>query len=212
MSPVVTDKKGETSRLFVPGVLPVEFSDDQLKDMHVNLHVYRDLLLCPSAKKAAGDPPGDPFGGNTCAAWWQRQGSELEAPTVVSSYGQNAWVAGDPLTLKRPCWTTCLIKDASAVPVYLDSRGACAYPFETEAPPAYENMRIVATSMAYFVIDRHSGGVNALFMDWSVRKVGLKELWTLKWGPDFNTAGPWTKAGGVQPDQWPQWMRKFKDY
>ena len=29
---------------------------------------------------------------------------------------------------------------------------------------------------------------------------------------DDNTAGPWTKAGGAQPDDWPQWMRKFKDY
>ena len=49
-------------------------------------------------------------------------------------------------------------------------------------------------------------------MDWSVRKVGLKELWTLKWHHEYDTAGPWTKAGGVQPEDWPQWMRSFKDY
>ena len=49
-------------------------------------------------------------------------------------------------------------------------------------------------------------------MDWSVRKVGVKELWTLKWDKDFDTAGPWTKAGGVKPEDWPQWMRRFKDY
>ena len=51
-----------------------------------------------------------------------------------------------------------------------------------------------------------------LFMDWSVRKVGLKELWTLKWNRNFDTAGPWTKAGGVKPEDWPEWMRRFKDY
>jgi hypothetical protein len=51
-----------------------------------------------------------------------------------------------------------------------------------------------------------------LFMDWSVRKVGLKELWTLKWHRSYDTAGPWTKAGGVKPEDWPQWMRIFKDY
>jgi prepilin-type processing-associated H-X9-DG protein len=61
-------------------------------------------------------------------------------------------------------------------------------------------------------INRHSGGVNGLFLDWSVRKVGLKELWTLKWHKQFNTAGPWTKAGGVRPEDWPKWMRHFKDY
>jgi hypothetical protein len=49
-------------------------------------------------------------------------------------------------------------------------------------------------------------------MDWSVRKVGLKELWTLKWQKEFNTHNHWTKAGGVQPEDWPEWMRNFKDY
>ena len=63
-----------------------------------------------------------------------------------------------------------------------------------------------------FCINRHNGHINVLFMDWSVRKVGLKELWTLKWDSDWDTAGPWTKAGGVQPEDWPRWMRSFKDY
>jgi prepilin-type processing-associated H-X9-DG protein len=60
-------------------------------------------------------------------------------------------------------------------------------------------------------INRHNGHINVLFLDWSVRKVGLKELWILKWDSDWDTAGPWTKAGGVQPEDWPQWMRSFKD-
>jgi len=63
-----------------------------------------------------------------------------------------------------------------------------------------------------FCINRHNGHINGLFLDWSVRKVGLKELWTLKWSFDFDTAGPWTRAGGVQPEDWPEWMRNFKDY
>lgn len=61
-------------------------------------------------------------------------------------------------------------------------------------------------------IDRHDGAVNSLFMDWSTRKVGLKELWMLKWHRQYNTAGPWTKAGGVMPTDWPQWMSQFKDF
>ena len=51
-----------------------------------------------------------------------------------------------------------------------------------------------------------------MFLDWSVRKVGLKELWTLKWASDFDRANRWTKAGGVQPDDWPKWMKDCKDY
>jgi prepilin-type processing-associated H-X9-DG protein len=61
-------------------------------------------------------------------------------------------------------------------------------------------------------LNRHSGAVNSAFLDWSVRKVGLKELWTLKWHKNFDTRGPWTKAGGVQPDNWPEWMQGMKDY
>jgi len=49
-------------------------------------------------------------------------------------------------------------------------------------------------------------------VDGSARKVGLKESWTLKWYRLFNTPGPWTKAGGVRPEDWPRWMRPFKEY
>ena len=38
-------------------------------------------------------------------------------------------------------------------------------------------------------VDRHNGFVNSVFADWSVRKVGLKELWTLKWHRTYNTNG-----------------------
>ena len=49
-------------------------------------------------------------------------------------------------------------------------------------------------------------------VDGATRKVGLKELWTLKWHRQYDTANCWTKAGGVQPGDWPEWMRQFKDY
>jgi hypothetical protein len=49
-------------------------------------------------------------------------------------------------------------------------------------------------------------------MNWSVRKVDLKELWTLKWHRSFNTHGSWTRVGGVALEDWPKWMKGFKDY
>jgi hypothetical protein len=49
-------------------------------------------------------------------------------------------------------------------------------------------------------------------MDFSTHKVGLKELWTLNWHRSFDNRNPWTKAGLVQPSDWPQWMKRFKDY
>ena len=49
-------------------------------------------------------------------------------------------------------------------------------------------------------------------LDGSARRVGLKELWTLKWHWEFNTAGPYTLAGGTRPEDWPAWMQGFKTY
>lgn len=66
--------------------------------------------------------------------------------------------------------------------------------------------------MRRFSVNRHNGTINGVFLDFSVRKIGLKELWTLKWHRQFDTAGYWTKADGVRPDEWPLWMRNFKDY
>ncbi len=61
-------------------------------------------------------------------------------------------------------------------------------------------------------LNRHGGAVNSAFLDWSVRRVGLKELWTLKWNRTLDINGAWTSRGGVQPEDWPQWMRGLKDY
>ena len=74
-------------------------------------------------------------------------------------------------------------------------------------PGSYES-----TCMSRFCINRHNGYINSLFMDFSVRKAGLKELWTLKWHRSYDTAGTWTKAGGVNPDAWPKWMKRYRDY
>jgi prepilin-type processing-associated H-X9-DG protein len=63
-----------------------------------------------------------------------------------------------------------------------------------------------------FCMNRHNGYVNGLFLDWSVRQVGVKELWTLNWYTEFNRVGRWTKAGGVKSQNWPRWMQEFRDY
>jgi prepilin-type N-terminal cleavage/methylation domain-containing protein/prepilin-type processing-associated H-X9-DG protein len=102
---------------------------------------------------------------------------------------------------------TYSMKKPSNIPVMLDSASHLSiFLSELKRPPATEEEE---TSCC---INRHDDGVNCLFLDSSVRKVGLKELWTLKWHTSFNTNGPWTTAGGVKPEDWPEWMRGFKDY
>ena len=70
----------------------------------------------------------------------------------------------------------------------------------------YEN------AMNRFCVNRHDGATNGVFVDFSVRKIGLKQLWTLKWHRNYDTMGVWTMAGNAQPSDWPAWMKNFKDY
>jgi prepilin-type processing-associated H-X9-DG protein len=98
------------------------------------------------------------------------------------------------------------------VPLFFDALRFDLWPLATDPPAPIEFAAWSGNNMARCCINRHEGAVNCLFVDGSVRKVGLKELWTLKWHRSFNTAGPWTSAGGVTPANWPEWMRDFKDY
>jgi prepilin-type N-terminal cleavage/methylation domain-containing protein/prepilin-type processing-associated H-X9-DG protein len=170
-----------------------------------------DLLFCPMATRSE-IRPDNPYplsgttqrimGGNSTA--WQYR--VAYGPVVIvdlsGSFGINGWVEGRAYAGSGP----------SGVPVLLDCVHHKGTPGSSNDPPQYEGHIERRDDMKYFCINRHDGGVNSLFLDWSARKVGLKELWTLKWYRKYDTAGPWTRAGGVLPEDWPKWMQRFKDY
>jgi prepilin-type N-terminal cleavage/methylation domain-containing protein/prepilin-type processing-associated H-X9-DG protein len=181
------------------------------------------LALCPSA---TGPLPGKqvPWGGPFAAYPVEISYGDYTVGYTWSesllhwrSYGLNAWTAsipsskGTPICLTGPVWGTPDVKGASNVPVILDCTWEVVHPYDYDDPPPYEG-HIAGDQMSTVCIDRHQGGTNAAFLDFSVRKVSPKELWTLKWHRHFDTGGPWTKAGGVRPEDWPKWMRECKDY
>ena len=107
------------------------------------------------------------------------------------------------------------VPNASQVPVFLDTLRFDFWPQATHAPAMNEFEFWVGGAqynMARVCINRHRGFTSSSFLDWSVRSVGLKELWTLKWHRSFDINGPWTLAGGVQASQWPQWMQRFQEF
>ncbi len=175
----------------------------------------RKLLLCPMATKT-WNRRGDPFTG-----WgpWSRGPS---GRAFWGSYGPNLWVTNPPAGLTQiqghPTennWRTPHVNGANTIPMFLDQIWYGGWPEPTNEPPLYSSRQFSwehLDSMNRFCLNRHNGSVNGLFMDWSVRKIGLKELWTLKWHREFDTTGPWTQAGLVQPSDWPDWMKGFKDY
>ncbi len=150
----------------------------------------------------------------TFSAWVLRE----PGPPLCVSYGLNRWLFDRPVDYvpfapPPPSYTDIYsLRHTADTPLLLDSRTNAGLPKDKSAPPPYEDAFPAQVGMTPFCINRHEGHVNCLFLDWSVRKVGLKELWTLKWDTDFNTAGPWAKAGSVRPREWLAWMRQLKDY
>ena len=141
----------------------------------------------------------------------------LGRPNLRGSYALNYGifhniVDSEPDNIFGPGhWINWHTKHASRVPVVFDCTMSTACASNCEEPPEYEGAP-TPDRLWSVCINRHQGGINMTFMDGSVRKVGLKELWTLMWCSESTTSGPWTKAGGVRPEDWPQWMQQFKDY
>jgi prepilin-type N-terminal cleavage/methylation domain-containing protein len=178
-----------------------------------------DILVCPTATKRR--PDGSDYGGPVNTYVMGTGGTrDLQEE---ASFGQNNWLFNPPSNVSaiqgRPSawhWRTMNVKRAAEIPVFADTMWRGGGPYvcgEGGDPPEYNGQWVSAASeMKHFCIDRHNGAINHLFLDWSVRAVGLKELWTLKWHKTFDTRGPWTKAGGAEQGDWPEWLRGFKDY
>jgi type II secretory pathway pseudopilin PulG len=179
---------------------------------------FRDIWLCPMATT----PSADGRTGSTFRAWRGERGAERLSEggwgeverEFRGSYGVNGWVGlsrhPDPNRPNAGRWTTPYVKTAATVPLVFDCCSSLFYG-PTDGPPPYPDTDPSLSYSSNVCIDRHAGGINSVFMDWSVRKVGLKQLWGLKWNKTYDTTGPWTVAGGVQPRDWPAWMRRFKD-
>jgi len=168
------------------------------------------ICFCPMAEKLYTE------GGQWGYGAWQ-------LGTAAGSFGLNQWVLDPPKTSvagrREPenMWRTVNVKNTNAIPLFLDCAviGVTCWP--EDEPPEYDGQFWPYTGNNYdemrrVCLNRHDGFINSLFLDFTVRKVGLKELWMLKWHRKFNTAGGWTKAGGAESADWPEWMRGFKDY
>ena len=163
---------------------------------------------CPSANKPSGG-----FGART-KAWGPLSGDTViwagePGQTIFGSYEVNGWImdlyGGGT---NEYFWRTVNNgKDARNIPMLADGMWVDGFPTELDDPPQVENyMNLVnglEDNMQRYCIDRHNGGVNAVFMDFSVQKVGLKGLWRLKWNRQFDTR----RAAPV----WPEWMKIFPD-
>lgn len=145
--------------------------------------------------------------------WWD------EYPE--GSYGMNEWCSNPPSNVQDPSglwgappsltWRKLdNVKSSSIVPLFLDCKLVDTYPLDTSPPPAFPDAdcfgeQFLTYPMKMICMDRHKGAINAVFVDLSASKVGLKDLWKQKWHKNYNTSGPWTQPNA----SWPEWMANF---
>jgi len=172
-----------------------------------------DIRLCPVASKpyTEGGEPG--FGG----AWGiSRSTAQAALNGLYTSYTINWWVNNPtPLSLTSVVggktkyhWRHVDQKGANNIPLLVDGLMWLARPNHTNTPPPYNGCWgwSEGGGMKRVCINRHDGYINGVFMDFSVRKMGLKQLWKFKWHRGFDT------LMGPGPGEWPEWMKSFNDY
>ncbi len=165
------------------------------------------IRFCPNATKT------EPEGGRAPRLAWDMTLSNPGELTYLEdteyrkgSYGINWWVndsdiangAGLDAKLK---WRNSIQKSPSQIPVLMDAGFMLARARTTDVPPDYDGQYPWADGgygLRRVCTNRHNGGVNILYMDWSSHKVELKDLWFEKWHRDYV---------GQLPTEWPEWMR-----
>ncbi len=198
-----------------PGYWFLRYMDEDLKDWKLN-----KTWMCPSGQKPVRMATGEMLQTfNIYNAWGIF--TDTGRNGVAGSYAINGYCliprssstttyeGGVPV---RYGWKTAGEPGSSNTPWWTEALRFDLWPLETMPPAATEFSAWSDNNMARCCINRHQGTVSTGFMDWSARKVGLKELYTLKWHKNYNTRGPWTVAGGVNTADWPDWIRPFADY
>ena len=165
------------------------------------------ITCCPEATEPVIEGTAN-YG--TFSAWGKMSSNQWFQKGDYGSYGINAWthdrlsspyVAGDEFNY----WRRADVRSAYRVPLFLEALFIDSWPRDTDDPPEYEGEPYLQSGgIKRFCLNRHNGYLNVLFLDLSVRKVGLKELWILKWHRLYDTY--------ADPPVWPKWMEFFKDY
>ncbi len=190
-------------------------------------YVNPDLRCCPEAAIPGTEIGSIPWGISGTFTGWGIFPGECGEPSSwqfgvgcdYGSYGINAWVHNIEvlqtwgISNKDIYWRTPNVVGGENTPLFGDHHWVDCWSHQTDEPPEYDGQPWnEGSQMGRICMNRHSGFVDWVFLDGSARKVGLKELWTLKWHREYDTCGEWTKCGGVEAEDWPEWMQDFEDY
>jgi prepilin-type N-terminal cleavage/methylation domain-containing protein len=160
-----------------------------------------EMWMCPYATKLFTE------GGINPHMAWEKEGWR-------GSFVINLWMAKGNV-VDRPggtimrSWGSPAMAGAQYAPVQMDGQWKDMEPFPEDVPLKTETAMWTpnAEEMQRACIKRHAPyHVYALFLDWSVRRLTIKELWLQKWNrdwpdvckeapflPDFDSRAPWMR-------------------
>ncbi len=203
---------------FDPGVIIEDgvgknaFWMDTLKPYYTDVD---ELRSCPVAKKT--DPQSTTGFGDADSAWGSTPEETGNPDAMWGSYGVNGHINDLPDGFaelwggdSRDLWRTSMVNNTSEIPLLADAAWFHSMPQYKNNPSAEPPLVPSAISvsdqqqMQRFCIPRHSYGVNVLLMDTSVRSVGLKELWDLRWHRSWMS-----DKSEARPKRWPSWIEKY---
>ncbi|HEV56782.1 MAG TPA: type II secretion system protein [Phycisphaerales bacterium] len=166
------------------------------------------IRLCPAANRTRSQGGQLPW-----VAWDMNESNPgellfLKDPLYkIGSYGINWWVNDSDLAIGAGLdpnlkWRRVGQRNASQIPVLADAGFMLARPRASDDPPPHDGFfswAEGARGMDRVCTNRHDGGIHILFMDWSSRKVGLRDLWRQ----------PWHREYVPQEHEWPEWMQQL---
>lgn len=181
------------------------------------IHPYakdKELYFCPEATNR--DKLWWGTGGTTTSVWAWTYGSGEQ---FYGSYGINEFCFSPPPSISiiwgHPAslnWRHVNYKGAANIPMLVDCSWAGGSPNHSDEPPLFEGDRyedMYNNNMKRFCLNRHDGYVNGAFLDFSARKIGLKELWKLQWHKEYDFEMAPT---GAELDAQAPWLKEFRDY
>lgn len=163
------------------------------------------LFLCAKATKTFMEGGRNPY-----MAW--DTDVEINGREIIynGSFVINNWIAnkeggGSFNSGADAYWRTPNVIGSAYVPIMTDGQANNMEPYPVDEPPQYESDIWTPgprNELRRACIRRHAPyHVLVLFLDFSVQKVTIKELWTLKWHRTWETTLP----------VWPDWMSNIPE-
>jgi prepilin-type N-terminal cleavage/methylation domain-containing protein/prepilin-type processing-associated H-X9-DG protein len=195
---------------------PSRITGDWRDEWWAAMEVYykdRQLLCCPMAD----DPDKNPWDGwgdtgTWGPPWYPTPDTGPNAGiTFYGSYGINAWIS-NPIFKKGQSysrsaerfWRSTNVKGQSSIPLLADSWWDHSWAEADDWIPSYPGeWEGTADDMSHFCLNRHDGRLNMLFMDYSVRRIKIMELWNFNWYRGYNVEDAPT------PYDFPDWIKKL---